>query len=56
MFLSEEVILIFEQATELININIDAALEKFNNGINRAGDLHEEDNNTGENKIKQFVV
>ena len=38
MFLSEEVTLIFEQATELININIDAALEKFNDGINRAGE------------------
>ena len=37
MLLSEEVTLIFEQATEVININIDAALEKFNDGINRAG-------------------
>ena len=38
MFLSEEVTLNFEQATELINVNIDAALEKFNDGINRAWD------------------
>ena len=36
MFLSKDVALIFEQATELININIDAALEEFNDGINRA--------------------
>ena len=38
MLLSEEVTLISEQATELININIDAALDKFNDGINRAGE------------------
>ena len=54
MFLSE-VTLIFEQATELININIDAALEKFNDGINRAGECMKKTITLGKIK-KQSVV
>ena len=46
MLLSEEVTLIFEQATELIN----AALEKFNDGINRAGECMKKTITLGENK------
>ena len=40
----------FEQATELININTDAALEKFNDGINRAGDCMKKTLTLGEKK------
>ena len=55
MFLSEEVTLNFEQATELINVNIDAALEKFNDGINRAGECMKKTITLGKIK-KQSVV
>ena len=53
--LLSEVTLIFEQATELININIDAALEKFNDGINRAGECMKKTITLGKIK-KQSVV
>ena len=55
MLLSEEVTLIFEQATELININIDAALEKFNDGINRAGECMKKTITLGKIKIKKPI-
>ena len=55
MFLSE-VTLIFEQATELININRDAALEKFNDGIDRAGECTKKTITLGKIKNKQSVV
>ena len=44
----------FEQATELININTDAALEKFNDGINRAGDCMKKTLTLGEKKSKNL--
>ena len=52
MFLSQEVTLVFEQATELININTDAALEKNYDGINRAGDCMKKTLTLGKNKTK----
>ena len=55
MLLSEEVTLIFEQATELININIDAALEKFNDGINRAGECMKKTITLGKIKHQSVV-
>ena len=45
----------FEQATELININTDAALDKFNDGINRAGECMKKTITLGKIK-KQSVV
>ena len=55
MFLSEEVTLIFEQASDLININIDAALKTINDGINRAGECMKKTITLGKIK-KQSVV
>ena len=54
MFLSE-VTLIFEQATELININRDAALEKIYD-IDRAGECTKKTITLGKIKNKQSVV
>ena len=56
ILLSEEVTLIFEQVTELININIDAALDKFNDGINRAGECMKKTITLGKINKKQSVV
>ena len=48
--------MIFEQATELININIDAALEKIYDGINRAGDCMKKTLTLGEKQNKNKKI